>query len=116
MRVWGFNDIGNPDGTNSVDKANTATYFHYWDGDAPAYNDGENGLQHLDYVVASAKRHGVRLVIPFVNNWASFGGMDQYVRWAGGTYHSDFYTDRPSGSGTRTGSTTSSSAPMCTPV
>jgi mannan endo-1,4-beta-mannosidase len=33
-------------------------------------------------------------VIPFVNNWASFGGMDQYVRWAGASYHSDFYTDQ----------------------
>ena len=93
MRVWGFNDIGNADGTNSVDTANTPRYFHYWDGDSPAYNDGEDGLQRLDYVVASAKRHNVRLVIPFVNNWASFGGMDQYVRWAGARYHSDFYTD-----------------------
>ena len=93
MRVWGFNDIGNPDGTNSVDTANTAKYFHYWDGDSPAYHDDKEGLQRLDYVVASAKRHNVRLVIPFVNNWASFGGMDQYVRWAGGSYHSDFYTN-----------------------
>ena len=93
MRVWAFNDIGRADGSESVDIQNTTTYFHYWEGNAPAFNDGDTGLAKLDYVVASAKRHGVRLVLPFVNNWASFGGMDQYVRWAGGQYHSDFYTD-----------------------
>ena len=93
MRVWGFNDVGNADGTNAVDTSNASAYFHYWDGDSPAYNDSETGLQKLDYVIASAKQHGIRLVIPFVNNWASFGGMDQYVRWAEGDFHSDFYTD-----------------------
>lgn len=31
--------------------------------------------------------------MPLVNNWGAFGGMDQYDRWAGLTYHSDFYTD-----------------------
>lgn len=93
MRVWGFNDIGLADGTNSVDPQNITTYFHYWDGEKPAYNDGANGLEKLDYVIASAKRHGIKLVIPFVNNWASFGGMDQYVRWADAAYHSDFYTN-----------------------
>ena len=28
-----------------------------------------------------------------VNNWSAFGGMDQYVRWRGGQYHDDFYSD-----------------------
>jgi mannan endo-1,4-beta-mannosidase len=39
-------------------------------------------------------------VIPFVNNWNDFGGMDQYVRWRdistgghGTWYHDSFYTD-----------------------
>jgi mannan endo-1,4-beta-mannosidase len=93
LRVWAFNDIGLPDGTDSVDIQNLTTYFQYWDGSAPARNEGGNGLLKLDYVVASAKRHGIRLVLPFVNNWNPFGGMDQYVTWAGGQYHSEFYTD-----------------------
>src|SRR5688572_6748255 len=29
MRVWAFNDIGNADGSGSVDMFNTTTYFHY---------------------------------------------------------------------------------------
>ena len=96
LRAWAFNDIGDPaDPTTSIDPQNTTTYFHYWDtaAGAPAFNDGEKGLQELDYVVASAKEHGVRLVFPLVNNWGPYGGMDQYVQWAGAEFHSDFYTD-----------------------
>jgi mannan endo-1,4-beta-mannosidase len=95
MRVWGMLDIGNEDGSNSVDGngAKEGVYFQYWDGTAPAINDGENGLQRLDYVVYKAGQAGLKLVIPFVNNWREFGGMDQYVRWRGGQFHDEFYTD-----------------------
>ncbi|HEU5110563.1 MAG TPA: cellulase family glycosylhydrolase, partial [Micromonosporaceae bacterium] len=93
IRTWGFLDIGNADGSNSVAGIADGVYFQYWDGDSPAYNDGENGLQRLDYVLAAARAAGIRLVIPLTNNWRDFGGMDQYVRWAGGQYHDDFYTD-----------------------
>jgi mannan endo-1,4-beta-mannosidase len=94
LRTWGWLDIGNQDGTNSVGsgKAN-GVYFQYWDGTEPAYNDGADGLSHLDYVIAKAGQEGIKLVIPFTNNWSDFGGMDQYVRWAGDTHHDDFYTD-----------------------
>ena len=44
-------------------------------------------------MIWKAKQLGVRLVIPFTNNWSDFGGMDQYVRWLGGQYHDQFYTD-----------------------
>ena len=96
LRAWAFNDIGDPDDpATSIDPQNTTTYFQYWDTDAgaPAFNEGEKGLEALDRMVASAKEHDVRLVLPFVNNWGPFGGMDQYVSWAGAEYHSDFYTD-----------------------
>jgi mannan endo-1,4-beta-mannosidase len=93
MRVWGSLDIGNQDGSNSIRGKADGVYFQYWNGTAPAYNDGADGLQHLDYVIYQAGRQGLKLVIPFVNNWNDFGGMDQYVRWAGGQYHDQFYTD-----------------------
>ena len=38
-------------------------------------------------------QHGIKLIIPLTNNWNDFGGMDQYVRWAGGAYHDEFYTN-----------------------
>jgi mannan endo-1,4-beta-mannosidase len=93
LRTWGFLDIGNQDGSNSLRGKADGIYFQYWDGDSPAYNDGPDGLQKLDYVLASARTHGIRLIIPLTNNWNDFGGMDQYVRWAGGSFHDDFYTN-----------------------
>jgi mannan endo-1,4-beta-mannosidase len=93
FRFWGFLDIGNQDGSNSVDGIHNGVYFQYWDGVEPAYNDGPTGLQHLDYVIYKAGQLNLKVIIPFVNNWKDFGGMDQYVRWKGGQYHDDFYTD-----------------------
>ncbi len=93
MRMWGSLDIGNQDGSNSIQGKADGVYFQYWDGAKPAYNDGDDGLRHLDYVIYRAGQQGLRLVIPFVNNWSAFGGMDQYVRWRGGLYHDEFYTD-----------------------
>ncbi len=96
MRVWSTNVIGNADGTNSVDGADgrkEGVYMQYWDGAAPAFNDGANGLERLDFVVAEARTRNLKLILPLVNNWSAFGGMDQYVRWRGGQYHDDFYTD-----------------------
>lgn len=93
MRLWGSLDIGNQDGSNSIRGKADGVYFQYWDGGAPAYNDAADGLEHLDYVVHKAGQLNLRVIIPFVNNWNDFGGMDQYVRWRGGQYHDDFYTD-----------------------
>ncbi len=95
MRMWGFLDIGSQDGTNSVDGSGkkNGIYFQYWDGTKPAYNDGPDGLQKLDYVIYKAGQLGIKLVIPFTNNWNAFGGMDQYVKWRGGQFHDQFYTD-----------------------
>jgi mannan endo-1,4-beta-mannosidase len=95
MRTWGFFDIGTPEGDLGVEINNRDIYFQYWDIDAgkPAFNDGENGLVHLDQVIAAAEDQGIRLVLPLVNNWTAFGGIDQYVRWAGGQYHDEFFTD-----------------------
>jgi len=93
LRTWGFLDIGNSDGSNSVAGIQEGIYFQYWDGTKPAYNDGPNGLEKLDYVLAAARQAGVKLIIPLTNNWRDFGGMDQYVRWAGGQYHDDFYSN-----------------------
>lgn len=93
MRTWGFLDIGRLDGTDSVGTSADGVYFQYWDGEKPAYNDGPDGLQRLDYVLKAARDAGIKLVIPLTNNWRDFGGIDQYVRWRGGSYHDDFYTD-----------------------
>ena len=103
MRIWGSLDIGDPnDPATSIRGPADGVYFQYWDAaaGAPAYNDGPTGLERLDYVVYKAGQVGIKLVIPFVNNWNDFGGMDQYVRWRDIStpddqtwYHDSFYTD-----------------------
>jgi mannan endo-1,4-beta-mannosidase len=93
LRIWGWLDIGQADGTDSVHGKADGVYFQYWDGTRPADNDGADGLERLDYVLYAARRAGIKLVIPFTNNWRDFGGMDQYVRSRGGQYHDDFHTD-----------------------
>jgi len=83
MRTWGWLD-GTP--KNGI-------WFQNLVGGTMAYNDGATGLGNLDYTVAQAGKLGLKLVIPFTGNWGDFGGEDQYVAWAGGSYHDDFYTN-----------------------
>jgi len=78
MRTWGFLD-----GISACDvilQSNLGVY-------------SEEGFVHFDYVVKKAQEAGIKLVIPFVNNWTDFGGMDQYVKWTGAAKHDDFYTN-----------------------
>jgi mannan endo-1,4-beta-mannosidase len=56
-------------------------------------NNAENGLQRLDRVIALAEKNGIRLILTLTNNWADFGGMEQWVRDFGYTEHYQFYTE-----------------------
>src|SRR2546426_4316276 len=73
LRTELFIDIGNQDGSNSLRGKADGVYFQYFNGTAPAYNDGPDGLQHIDYVLASARAHNIKLVMPLTNNWNDFG-------------------------------------------
>ncbi|KAI5852547.1 glycoside hydrolase superfamily [Morchella snyderi] len=87
LRIWGFADLTSSSGTQ--------TAFQVWSGSTPTINTGANGLQRLDYIVAAARARNIRLVIPFVNNWQDYGGMDRYVQsmLGSGGLHDDFYTN-----------------------
>lgn len=88
VRVWGFGNVNeipvNPDPTHSV-------WFQVLNSTGSYINYGENGLQRLDYVVSSAERYGVKLVLPFLNNWDDFGGINTYST-AFGSNATTFYT------------------------
>ncbi|HEX2984397.1 MAG TPA: cellulase family glycosylhydrolase, partial [Ignavibacteriales bacterium] len=60
--------------------------------------DGYNemGLQALDYAVYKAKENGIKLILTLANNSDDFGGIAEYIKWAGaylrGSYsHNDFF-------------------------
>jgi mannan endo-1,4-beta-mannosidase len=83
VRTWAFNDGG---GWNAL-QTSPGTY-------------DETVFQGLDYVLHKASALGLRVILPLVNNWDDYGGMNQYVSWDA-TYgeapiasgHDDFYTD-----------------------
>ncbi|XP_052188999.1 mannan endo-1,4-beta-mannosidase 5-like [Diospyros lotus] len=57
----------------------------------------ERLFKALDFVVAEARKYGIRLILSFVNNYNDFGGRAQYAQWgrnAGIQINSDddFYT------------------------
>ncbi|CAN8251338.1 unnamed protein product [Cochlearia groenlandica] len=61
-----------------------------------SYN--EDMFLGLDYVIAEATRHGIKLILSFANNYASFGGKKAYVDWARSqgrplSSDDDFFTD-----------------------
>ena len=115
IRTWGNIDVGtmtdevDEDGypvfTDNADRDNAVghkegVYYQYFDKsqNKPVVNEGEYGLEKLDYAIASAKEHNIKLIITFTNYWYQFGGMDQYLQWAGLPYGSDeqreaFYTN-----------------------
>lgn len=78
VRTWGFCDGEYKDG--------------FCFQPSPGVYD-EPTFQQMDYIIQKAKQCGIKLVIPFVNNWNDMGGMNQYVKWAGGGSHDDFYTN-----------------------
>ncbi|WP_392675159.1 cellulase family glycosylhydrolase [Streptomyces sp. LN785] len=66
------------------------------------YTYDEDAFESLDYAVYRAGQLGIRLVLPLVNNWPDYGGMQQYVQWflglsddsyADATHHDRFYTE-----------------------
>lgn len=85
MRIWGFNDVNTVPTDGSV-------YFQVLNDGKATINTGKDGLQRLDYVVSSAERHNIKLIINFVNYWSDYGGMAAYVTAFGGSTTS-WYTD-----------------------
>jgi mannan endo-1,4-beta-mannosidase len=69
VRTNGFNDDPAKAGDSAI-QVSPLTY-------------DETALRGLDLVLARARAHGVRLVLPLGNFWDAYGGARQYVAWAG---------------------------------
>ncbi len=52
----------------------------------------EEAFVALDRVLAAANRHGVRVMVPFVDNWGWWGGVEQYAGFRGKPAEA-FWTD-----------------------
>ena len=59
---------------------NWGAYYQLWQNGTATFNTGDFGISRFDAVVASAKRHGIRLIVALTNNWSDYGGMDVYTK------------------------------------
>ena len=93
LRTWAFLDCGAAESGSIPANAKDGVFFHYWDSDThrPAFNDGPNGLERLDRTIALAEQYGIGLILPLVNHWDDFGGMNQYLNWFGLSGRHQFY-------------------------
>lgn len=51
--------------------------------DGPSWfkpNINQDGIDGLDWAVAEAAKHGIKLIMSLTNHWQDFGGMAQYAR------------------------------------
>eukprot|EP00803_Ostreobium_quekettii_P007635 evm.model.scf_75.17 EVM.evm.TU.scf_75.17 scf_75:156410-159967(+) len=73
-----------------------------------AFNDGDRWLpiqvgpgkisdrvlrEGLDFVLDEARKREFRVILTLTNFWNDFGGMQEYVQWAGGNNVREFYTN-----------------------
>lgn len=66
LRTWAFND-----GSSQWNALQTSPGVYQ-----------EYVFQGLDYVLFKADLEGLRVILPLVNNWDDYGGMNQYVDWS----------------------------------
>ncbi len=71
LRVWAFGDVNTLPESTATDP--NKIYFQVLNSTGSYINYGADGLQRLDYVVSAAEKYGVKLVLPFVNNWGDYG-------------------------------------------
>ena len=90
--VWNWKSVG-----DASDLAVKGSYLLYWDPRAGgmAINDGPNGMQKVDFVVAEASRRRLRLVIGFLDFWSYTGGAQQMRAWYGSQDKSGFFFRDP---------------------
>lgn len=80
-------------GFNDVSQATSGDWMQsFISGQTPQINLGANGLGKLDTVVAAAEKYNIKLIIPFVNYWTDYGGMQKYTTYYGVAWK-DFYTN-----------------------
>jgi mannan endo-1,4-beta-mannosidase len=53
----------------------------------------ESTFQRLDYIMDSAQRHGIRVILTLDNYWPDYGGIGRAAQWLGLENKLQFFTD-----------------------
>ena len=83
--------------TDSSDLGVNGTYLLYWDNHAAkmAINEGPDGMQKVDFLLAAAKQRHLKLLISFLDFWPYTGGAQQMRAWYGSRDEYTFFFDDP---------------------
>lgn len=80
---------------------NTVRFWLFGDGfpggfqpEAGEFNN--QPLGRVDYLLMQAHRDGIRVIPTLLNNWAAYGGVNQYLRWLGLpiSAHDEFFSNQ----------------------
>lgn len=94
VRVWGFNEM------DISQMSSRGIYYNLWQGNQAVVNYSESGLGYFDRVIASAKRHNLRLIVVLTSNYETnyvYGGVETYITQVLGRdnwhWHEEFFTN-----------------------
>jgi mannan endo-1,4-beta-mannosidase len=100
--------IGSKDGSvktiwnwkSDEDSSNLGSHGVYmlsWDAAASkmTFNDGEDGLKRLDFLLAEARRRHLKLIVAFLDFWPYMGGAQQMNAWYGSSDKYTFFAQDP---------------------
>jgi endo-1,4-beta-mannosidase len=88
IKVIRIGSNGEAENMDSIDKRSVNRFFRI----GPDYFN-EAAYKEFDYVLDSAARHGIRVIIHFTDNWEYYGGVKVYTKWAGLSNKNLFWTD-----------------------
>ena len=73
------------------------TYMLYWDTthNRAAFNDGPDGLQKFDFLVAEAAKRHLKLIVAFLDFWDYTGGAQQMRAWYSSDDKGTFFFSDP---------------------
>jgi mannan endo-1,4-beta-mannosidase len=82
---------------DASDLAVNGTYLLYWDPseNRMAVNDGANGMQKVDFLIAEAAKRRLRLIIAVLDFWDFTGGAQQMQAWYGSRDKYGFFFNDP---------------------
>jgi mannan endo-1,4-beta-mannosidase len=85
--IWKFRNprVNTSDGLNA-----RGNFLLYWDKNSNqmAINEGPNGMQKIDILIAEAKQRHLKLIIAFLDFWDFMGGIQQMTAWHNKQYFS----------------------------
>lgn len=85
---------------STADASNLGTrgvYMMRWDPTVGrmAVNDGPDGLQRVDFLLAEAARRNLKLIVAFIDFWGYTGGAQQMNAWYGSSDKYEFFGKDP---------------------